>query len=68
MIEWLANNWGTLLVAAIIVAISAAIVIYLIRKKMRGETTCSCGCKGCGGACSCCPMATDTKEKDDPET
>ena len=68
MFEWLQNNWGTLLVAAIIVAIAAAIVVYLIRKKLRGESTCSCGCKSCGGGCSCCPMAKEAqKDKDDPE-
>ena len=68
MFEWLQNNWGTLLVAAIIVGIAAAIVVYLIRRKIRGETSCSCGCKGCSGACSCCHLATEAKKEDDTET
>ncbi|MEA4912744.1 MAG: FeoB-associated Cys-rich membrane protein [Oscillospiraceae bacterium] len=43
-------NGPTLIVLAVVVAIVAAIVIAHIRRKKRGEASCSCG------GCSSCPM------------
>ncbi len=38
------------------------IIAYLIRKKLKGESGCGCGCSGCPNA-SACQRATLTKEK-----
>lgn len=51
---WLMENW---IIALILVAIVAAIVVYLVRAKKRGETCIGCPyCKQCGsknsGGCS----------------
>lgn len=51
---WLMENW---IIVLILVAIVAAIVVYLVRAKKRGETCIGCPyCKQCGskngGGCS----------------
>ncbi len=50
MIEWLAANWGTILVSVILIAIIGLVIYSMIRNKMKGKSSCSCGCN-----CSSCP-------------
>ncbi len=38
------------------------IIAYLIRKKVKGESGCGCGCSGCPSAGNC-QRATQAKEK-----
>ena len=54
MSEWLNNNIGTLLAAAVLLAIVVAIIIGMIRRKKSGQSVLDCGgnCGSCGGACS----------------
>ncbi|MFR7741908.1 MAG: FeoB-associated Cys-rich membrane protein [Acutalibacteraceae bacterium] len=40
MLAWLAENLGTIVISAVLLAIVAAIVIYLIRQKKQGKSTC----------------------------
>ncbi len=51
MLNWIAANGSTLLVAGILAAVVAAIVIHLVRNKKKGKS--SCGCGGCpmNGSC-----------------
>ena len=51
MFQWLALNWGTILVVAILIAVVTAIVIKLRKDKKAGKSSCGCNCKTCGGAC-----------------
>ena len=37
MFAWLAENLGTIVISAVLLAIVAAIVIYLIRQKKQGK-------------------------------
>ena len=53
MFAWLAENLGTIVISAVLLAIVAAIVIYLIRQKKQGKSTCGAGCAHCANACSC---------------
>ena len=46
---WLIENWGNLVVSALLLTAVAAVIINLIRKKRSGG--CSCGCSSCGGKC-----------------
>ena len=46
-------NLPTILIAAVIAVIFAAIVIRGIRKRRRGETGCGCGCSGCPNSALC---------------
>ena len=40
-------NWQTIVVAAIVVAVFAAIIVKGIINKKKGKSSCSCGCNGC---------------------
>ena len=52
MFTWITANIGTIIICAILLAIVAAIVIYLIRRKRQGRSmTCDCG------HCASCPMS-----------
>lgn len=53
MLNWIAANGSTLLVAGILAAVVAAIVIHLVRNKKKGKSSCGCGCGGCpmNGSC-----------------
>jgi hypothetical protein len=42
-------DWPTILVAAVVAGIFAAIVVRIIVNKKNGKGSCSCGCGGCGG-------------------
>ena len=55
MFAWLAENLGTIVISVVLLAIVAAVVIYLIRQKKQGKHTCGCsgGCAGCSGGCHC---------------
>ncbi|MCI6096817.1 MAG: FeoB-associated Cys-rich membrane protein [Clostridiales bacterium] len=53
MFAWLAENLGTIAISAVLLAIVAAIVIYLIRQKKQGKSTCGAGCAHCANA-DCC--------------
>lgn len=53
MLSFIAENFGTILVAVII----AALVILIIRKmskdRKKGKTSCGCGCSNCPSAGVC---------------
>lgn len=58
---WIADNIGSVIVAAVLVLIVTRIVISLRRNRKRGKG-CSCGgsCAECGGCCHCPPTAADS--------
>ena len=47
MYDWLIANGATILIGSVLLGVLVAIVVSLIRKKKRGETSCGCGCSGC---------------------
>ena len=51
--NWLAENWGTILISLILLGAVAGIAWRMIRNKKQGRTSCGCGCSGCAmdGAC-----------------
>ena len=55
MLDWITANIGTIIICAVLIAVVAAIVISMIKKKRQGKSmTCGCGhCAGCpmSGAC-----------------
>ena len=53
MLKWLSENWGTLVVSLILVAVITLIIIYRIKAKKRGESSCGCDCSKCG-SCNAC--------------
>lgn len=54
MLEFLQNNWGSLLVGAIVLAVVALIVVKLVKDARAGRHICGGDCKSCGGHCSSC--------------
>lgn len=46
MLAFLTENFATIIVAAIVLAIIAAILVKMISDKKKGKSSCSCGC-GC---------------------
>ena len=53
MLEWLAGNIGTIVVAAVVLAVAGAVVISMIADRKKGKNACS----SCGGGCAGCPMS-----------
>jgi len=48
MMAWFAENLGTLLISAVLLAVVVWIVAGLIKKKKSGKSAgCGCGCSGC---------------------
>lgn len=65
MINFITNNWGTILVGLIVLAIVGAIVGNMIKRTKAGKPAgCDCGCSGCGSASNCTPSFPDSLPKD----
>ncbi len=51
MLDWLTNNWGTLIVLAV-VAVAMITVFTVMRKdKKKGVSSCGCSCQNCAMNC-----------------
>lgn len=53
MLNFLADNAGTILVGAVLLAIVVFVIIKLYRDKKRGRSSCGCGCENCPSAGAC---------------
>lgn len=51
--NWLAQNWGTLVIGAALLAVVTLIVIRAVKDRRAGKTVCGGDCAHCGCACSC---------------
>ena len=49
MFAWIAENIGTVVVCAVLLAAVTAIVVGMVKKKKKGVSACGCNC-------GCCPM------------
>lgn len=47
MLEWFNANVGTILISALLLVMVTAIVIYLVRQKRAGKSSCGAGCAHC---------------------
>ncbi len=45
--DWLTANLGTITVGLVVAAVIALIVVNILRKRKKGQTTCGCGCADC---------------------
>ncbi|MCH5301097.1 MAG: FeoB-associated Cys-rich membrane protein [Ruminococcus sp.] len=58
MLDFLMNNLGTIIVLLIVAAVVFCIVFQSVRKRRKGQSSCSscgCGCSGCASASICHP-------------
>lgn len=53
MLTWIAQNIATILICLVLILIVTAIIVYLVREKKRGRSSCGGGCKGCPMSGSC---------------
>ena len=47
MIAWLSQNWGTILVAAVVLAVAGVVIWRMVADKKAGKSSCGCNCEGC---------------------
>ncbi len=53
MLDFLACNYGSIIVGAVLLGVIALIIRKIVKDKRAGK--CSCGsCSSCGGGCSAC--------------
>lgn len=53
MLEYLAQNFGYILVAGVLILIVAAILLRMVRNRRAGKGGCGHGCAGCAHAAFC---------------
>lgn len=53
MLAWIANNWATLVIGIVLIAVVTMIVVHMIREKKKGKSSCGCGCANCPMSGSC---------------
>ena len=53
MLQWIGANLGTILVCLVLLAIITFIILYLVRQKKQGKSSCGCNCAHCAMHGSC---------------
>ena len=53
MLDFFAQNWGTILVSAVLLAVVVLIITKLCRDRKKGKSSCGCGCENCPSAGMC---------------
>lgn len=53
MLQWIGANLGTILVCLVLLAIVTFIIVYLVRQKKQGKSSCGCNCAHCAMHGSC---------------
>ena len=53
MLQWIHANIGNILICLVLIAVVAAILLPLIRKRKRGEAACGCSCAHCAMCGEC---------------
>lgn len=53
MFAFLTENLATIIIAAIVISIIAAIIIKMISDKKKGKSSCGCGCENCAASEIC---------------
>ena len=64
MLEWLSQYWGTVLAAAAVAAIAAAVIVKMVADRKKGKSSCGCNCAHCAMSCACHKMQSSAQ----PET
>ncbi len=53
MLAWLSENFATIMICAVLIAVVAAILVSMVKSRKKGKSSCGCGCADCpmGAAC-----------------
>ena len=55
MAAFLSENWGNIIVLAVVFAVAAVMVVNMARRKKAGKSGCGCGCGDCPSKGICHP-------------
>ena len=47
MLQWIEQNLGTIAITAVLIVIVASIIVYEIRQKKSGKSSCGANCAHC---------------------
>lgn len=47
MLTWIAANFSTIIVSAVLIAIVALVIFSMVKNKRTGGSSCGCGCSEC---------------------
>ena len=53
MLDWFAANLGTILISLVLLVIVSLIVVYLLRQKKAGKSSCGANCAHCAMHSQC---------------
>lgn len=53
MLEWISQNIATIIICAALIGVVAAIIAGMVRNKLKGKSSCGCGCSDCPMSSSC---------------
>ena len=53
MFRWIAENWTTILISLLLLALVVWIVVSLLKNRKKGKSSCGCNCAHCAMAGSC---------------
>ena len=53
MLQWIGANLGTILICLVLLAIVTFVILYLVRQKKQGKSSCGCNCAHCAMHGSC---------------
>ncbi|MBE6667018.1 MAG: FeoB-associated Cys-rich membrane protein [Ruminococcaceae bacterium] len=51
LLTWIGANIWTIIICAALVSIVAFIIVYMIRQKKKGRSSCGCSCGSCAMNC-----------------
>ena len=63
MVRFFSENWGNLLVLALIALALAAVVWGQVKRRKSGKSGCGCGCEGCPSRGICHPVTFSREKK-----
>lgn len=47
MLTWISANIATIIICAVLIAVVASVIVYMISNNRKGKSSCGCGCAGC---------------------
>ncbi len=53
MLDFIAQNWGTLFVGGVVLAALVLATVKIVKDKRSGKSSCGCSCSGCPMSESC---------------
>ncbi|MBQ7383743.1 MAG: FeoB-associated Cys-rich membrane protein [Clostridia bacterium] len=53
MLDWFMNNWGTLIILAVLIVAVVFAVVVIKRDKKKGKSSCGGSCQSCAMGCHC---------------